>query len=119
MREPHEGALRRLACGLRTGLAEDLCEFFVAVAHLDARDDRLALVGVQTLQRALILIQSLAADCLLERRSSTLVIQRVELVEIDGIGLSAFATQLVANAIQDGLAQIRQKRSDPAGLQSV
>ena len=43
----------------------------------------------------------------------------LETIEIGDIGPSSLATELVANAIEDRLPQIRLKRTDTAGLEAL
>src|SRR5438094_954761 len=113
--ETHEGTLRRLARRFRARFVQRHGELFIAVAQLDARDDRLPLLGLQTLERLFVGLHGFAPNGLLERRLRTIELQAIKAGDI---GLSSFAPELVANAIEDRLPQIRLKRSDPARLES-
>src|SRR5262245_50212393 len=66
--ETHEGPLRRLARCFRSRFVQDQSQFFIAVAQLDARDDRLPFLGLQTLERLFVCFYSLAPDCCLQWR---------------------------------------------------
>ena len=113
---PQEGPLSRLTCGVGRRLAKRLGQLLVAVAHLDPGNDGLPLLRLQPLERALVAVHRFVPNRLLERRLPAI---DLETIEIGRIGLSSFAAELVANAIEDRLPQIRLKRTDTAGLEAL
>src|SRR6187549_1634609 len=60
--EAHEGTLRRLAGRIRGRFVQHRSQLFIAVAQLDAGDDRLPLLGLQSLERLLVDLHGFAAD---------------------------------------------------------
>ena len=115
LRQPHERPLSRFARGVGRRLAKCFGELLVAVAHLDPGNDGLPLLRLQPLERALVPIHRLVPNRLLERRLGAI---GLETIEIGDLGPSSLAAELVANAIENRLPQIRLKRTDTAGLET-
>src|SRR4030095_10435407 len=84
-------------------------------AHFDAGNDCLPILRRQPFERALVALHCFLPNRLLERRFRAI---ELETIKSGAIRLSAFTTQLVANAIEDCLPQIRLKRTDTAGLKA-
>src|SRR4051812_13008441 len=86
--EMHERTLRRLARRFRAGFVQCHSELFVAIAQLDARDDRLPLLGLQTRECLFVCLHRFAPNRLLERRLCAI---ELETIQFGDIGLSPFA----------------------------
>jgi len=105
--------VRRFPRRIRCRFAERLGQFLVAAAHLHSGDDRFPLFRRQPLQGPLIALNSLTTDRLLEGRFATL---DFDAVKTGDRRLPSFPPQLVQDAIEHRLTQVRLQRTDTARL---
>src|SRR4029450_4342462 len=114
--ETHEGTLRHLARRVRSWLVKHQSQFFVAVAQFNARDDRLPLLGFQTLERLLVRFDLLTPDCCLQWRAWGL---GFDAVEIRQLRLAPFAAQFIAQTIEYGITQVCLQRTHAPRLEAL
>src|SRR3954470_18667969 len=93
---------------LRARTADCLGDLLVAVAELEPRDEQFALDLGQLLQCGVVPFDHLRADRIFQRRSRSI---RHRFVKRSAGRLSCGAAQLVTNAVEDALAQIRLQRA--------
>src|SRR5262245_35574264 len=77
--QSYQRSLSRLARRVGRRFAQRLGQLFVAVAHLDSRDDGFALFRPQSCERLLITLDALTAYGLFERRLSGVDLNVVEI----------------------------------------
>src|SRR5436309_4300418 len=90
--ETHEGTLRRLARRFRARFVQRHSQLFIAVAQLDARDDRLPLLGLQPLECFFVRLHRFPPNRLLERRLRAIELQTIQFGDI---GLSSLTAEFV------------------------
>ena len=113
--EPQQRPASRFACRVGRRLAERVSQFVVGIADLDARNDGLPFLWLETAERLLVILDGLPADRLFERRSRADIL---ETLQIGHVRLSRFAPQFIAKTVEDGLSQIRLQRPDRRGSNS-
>src|SRR4051794_12280888 len=77
--EAHEGTLRRLTRRIGSWFVQHHSHLFVAVAQLDARDNRFSLLWLQTLECPFVGVDPLASDGCFEWRICRFDVDAVEI----------------------------------------
>src|SRR4029453_9917955 len=99
-----ECPVRRLARSVWGRFAQHLRKLLVGVAHLDLRNDGFTLLRRQPLKRPLVPFNPLTTDRLFEGGFEAL---DVDAIQIGGVRLPSLSPQLVSDAIEHRLTQVR------------
>ena len=106
--------MHRFARRVWCRFAQRLGQLLVAVAHLHPGDDRFPLLRCQPPQRLFVAFNCLTTDRLFERRFGAL---DFEVIKIGRLRLPSFSPQLISDAIEHCLTQVRLQRTDMARLE--